>query len=437
MKKVTFFVSVFLVISLTINAQGWLKSLGEKAKNAVKNAVENKVEQKTDETVNKAMDKAEDSVTKKGKGKKTDEAEENVSKSSKKTSKTPENASDDGENRNSSLQSYSKYDFVPGEKVIFFTDFSNTEVGDFPAEWNTDGKGEVVKTNFYEGKWLKYAGEQCIWTDDLLKLPENYTVEFDIVPLKGEENSMTGWEFRLMQAINPKAWDGGAVPGKAGFALGYEYYGRPYYRAYDNDLDGNFWDQRGDEENKNFWEKENQKYHLAFWIQKTRIRVYHGNSKLFDLPKAIPDKSTKFDRIRFDAGAAMITNIRVAVGAPDTRNKLLTEGKLVTYGIYFDVNKANVKPESYGTLKSIADVLKENADVRVKITGHTDSDGDDAKNLDLSKRRGAAVKDALVKDFGIDASRIESDGAGETQPVAKNDTPANKALNRRVEFVKL
>jgi outer membrane protein OmpA-like peptidoglycan-associated protein len=133
----------------------------------------------------------------------------------------------------------------------------------------------------------------------------------------------------------------------------------------------------------------------------------------------------------------MLSNIRIAIGAPDMRSKLMTEGKLITYGIYFDVNKDVVKPESFGTLKGIADVLKENPDVRVKIVGHTDNDGADAANLDLSKRRGASVKDELVKTFGIEASRLETDGMGETKPVAPNDTPVNKALNRRVEFIKL
>jgi outer membrane protein OmpA-like peptidoglycan-associated protein len=109
----------------------------------------------------------------------------------------------------------------------------------------------------------------------------------------------------------------------------------------------------------------------------------------------------------------------------------------VSYGIYFDVNKDVVRPESYGTLKGIVDVMKENPEVRIKIVGHTDSDGSDAANLDLSKRRGAAVKNELVKSFSIDASRLESDGLGKTQPVAPNDTPVNKALNRRVEFIKL
>jgi outer membrane protein OmpA-like peptidoglycan-associated protein len=133
----------------------------------------------------------------------------------------------------------------------------------------------------------------------------------------------------------------------------------------------------------------------------------------------------------------MISNIRVAVGAPDTRNKLMTEGKLVTYGIYFDVNKDVVKPESYGTLKEIAAVLNEVPDVKVKIVGHTDADGQEPANLDLSKRRAASVKAELAKSFGVNADRLETDGLGESQPVAPNDTQTNKALNRRVEFIKM
>jgi OmpA-OmpF porin, OOP family len=81
-------------------------------------------------------------------------------------------------------------------------------------------------------------------------------------------------------------------------------------------------------------------------------------------------------------------------------------------------------------------VLKENADLAVTIVGHTDSDGDDAKNLDLSKRRAASVKGMLTAEFGIAAERMETDGKGETQPTNKNDTPAGKANNRRVEFIK-
>lgn len=116
---------------------------------------------------------------------------------------------------------------------------------------------------------------------------------------------------------------------------------------------------------------------------------------------------------------------------------MITEGKLITYGINFDVNSDKVKPESYGTLNDIAKVLMEAADVKVKIVGHTDSDGDDAKNLDLSKRRAASVKNALSNDFGISADRLQTDGAGESMPIVPNTTAEQKSKNRRVEFIKM
>jgi OmpA-OmpF porin, OOP family len=335
------------------------------------------------------------------------------------------------------LQSYSKYDFIPGEKIIFFDDFSQDNIGDFPALWNTNGSAEVVTNNLYPGNWLKFDGREAIWTDELLKLPDNYTIEFDIIPIKGSEGNMKGYDLRLLQSINAKAFDHGAVPGKAGFLFTCEYFGRPGYRTYINDDEGQGLGLSGSKEDEQFKQKVDKKYHIAIWYQKGRVRLYLDQSKLIDLPKAFPLPTVKMDRIRFEEGAAMFTNVRIAVGNPDMRSKLITEGKLVTYGIYFDVNKDVVKPESYSTLKSIATILTENPDVKVKIVGHTDSDGADAANLDLSKRRGASVKNELVKTFGIDAARLESDGLGETVPVAPNDTPSNKALNRRVELIKL
>jgi outer membrane protein OmpA-like peptidoglycan-associated protein len=122
---------------------------------------------------------------------------------------------------------------------------------------------------------------------------------------------------------------------------------------------------------------------------------------------------------------------------PDTRSKLITEGKWSTTGILFDVNSDKIKPISYGVLKEIATTLKENPDLKVKIIGHTDNDGDEAKNLDLSKRRAASVRIVLTTEFGIDGSRFETDGLGETKPVSDNNTPEGKANNRRVEFVKI
>ncbi|HNF29787.1 MAG TPA: OmpA family protein, partial [Chitinophagaceae bacterium] len=136
-------------------------------------------------------------------------------------------------------------------------------------------------------------------------------------------------------------------------------------------------------------------------------------------------------------GSAFLANLRVAEGLPDTRNKLITEGKFVTNGILFEFQKAEVKPESYAVIKEIATVLKENPTIKIKITGHTSNDGDANANLTLSKQRAAAVQSVLTNEFGIDASRMQTDGKGGSEPVDTTNTPTGKANNRRVEFIKL
>jgi outer membrane protein OmpA-like peptidoglycan-associated protein len=130
-------------------------------------------------------------------------------------------------------------------------------------------------------------------------------------------------------------------------------------------------------------------------------------------------------------------NIKVARGFPDTRHKLVEEGKFSTTGILFDVNSDKIKPTSYGAVKEIADVLQKFSSIKVKVVGHTDSDGSDAANLELSKKRAAAVKQMLMNEFGIEESRIETEGKGETEPVADNKTKEGKLQNRRVEFIKI
>ena len=181
--------------------------------------------------------------------------------------------------------------------------------------------------------------------------------------------------------------------------------------------------------------------HLALWRQRQRVRVYMNEEKVWDVPRAV-SASAKLNSMVFFVGGGCsnceyyLANLRVATGAPDTRNKILTEGKWVSHGILFDVNSDRIRSESYGSLKEIALVLAENADLKVQIVGHTDSDGDEAANLDLSKRRAASVKTALATEFTIAAGRMDTDGKGESQPVDKNDNAAGKANNRRVEFIK-
>ena len=106
------------------------------------------------------------------------------------------------------------------------------------------------------------------------------------------------------------------------------------------------------------------------------------------------------------------------------------------FGIHFDSDKATIQADSKTLLDDIAAALKNFPDWRLKIAGHTDATGDIEHNNTLSADRANAIKQALV-DRGIDAKRLETFGAGERQPIATNDTSEGRALNRRVELVRL
>ena len=106
------------------------------------------------------------------------------------------------------------------------------------------------------------------------------------------------------------------------------------------------------------------------------------------------------------------------------------------YGIHFDFDQATIQSPTQPLLDDIAAMLEDFPNWRLQIVGHTNSTGDPAHNERLSRERAAAIKAALV-DRGIEAARLESGGAGESKPVASNDTPEGRALNRRVELVRL
>jgi outer membrane protein OmpA-like peptidoglycan-associated protein len=108
--------------------------------------------------------------------------------------------------------------------------------------------------------------------------------------------------------------------------------------------------------------------------------------------------------------------------------------KIVLRGVHFDFDKANIRSDSVPILREAASTLKENPSISVIVEGHTDSVGSDAYNLKLSHRRADAVRNYLVA-HGVSASRIRTEGYGESQPVASNETADGRAQNRRVELL--
>jgi outer membrane protein OmpA-like peptidoglycan-associated protein len=340
-----------------------------------------------------------------------------------------------------SLKVYSKYDFVPGERIISFEDFAQDAIGDFPAKWNTNASGEVMTIEGQQGHWFAIGKTGVYMPDFIDSLPDDFTLEFDMLVSKPVHS--WGIDINLSQLPDrnrPADWS----YAKNNFSLNI-IPGSPDF--YNNGTSSYRKKKNGVEESSNSTKITqfidiSRPVHVALWRQKERLRVYLNEEKTWDVPKAILPEA-KLNSLVLNIPTSngqwfyLITNLRLAVGAPDTRKKILEQNKWVTHGILFDVNSDKIKPQSYGTLKEMANVLKEYADLKVKIVGHTDADGADAANLDLSKRRAASVKIALAKEFGIDESRMETDGKGESEPIDKNDTPAGKANNRRVEFIKI
>ena len=131
-----------------------------------------------------------------------------------------------------------------------------------------------------------------------------------------------------------------------------------------------------------------------------------------------------------------IENKMVAVSAGDMADALAKSGSISLYGIYFDFNKSIVKPESNPTLREIGKLMASQPDLRLSVVGHTDNVGGADYNLGLSQRRAAAVVNALIEDYSVEAGRLEPSGVGMKRPVASNEDEAGRAKNRRVELVK-
>lgn len=446
--------SVIILLLLTILNSSILLAQWGTLGNQIKNGLSNKAQQKIKQEINDGVDKAYDKSKQKTK--------ESVKNSNEKDDESNSNSSSDVSNENnknsssnstanSSLKAYGKFDFIPGEKVIAQEDFTQDAIGDFPSKWNTNGSGELVTIDGQQGKWLKFAPQSIIYPEFVTNLPENFTVEFMLASTQPFSFYSSAFNFFFAPLVSPsknyvqwKQYSGGRKDGVLVAihpeAAGGNAMGQKWITTYD---------ETGAEIVKNqsdfpdFNHENKNVVKVSIWRQKQRLRVYINETKIWDIPKAF-SATAKYNFMGFrtdsyhnDNDAYFLSNLRVAVGAPDTRHKFLELGKYSTTGIKFDVNSDKIKGESYGTIKDFADVLKENPDVKVKIVGHTDSDGDDASNLALSKKRAEAVKAILNKEFGIELSRMETEGKGELQPTDTNATAEGKANNRRVEFIKL
>ena len=189
-------VTILILLGLFIYPVNSYGQINVNFKKKVINQTNSRANQAADKTISKGLDAVEDGVTDAitGDGDEQKDQADNSSSGGDAQSdsgkKSEGSAADKGAAQEQpALQTYSKYDFIPGEKIIFYEDFSQDAVGDFPALWNTNGSAEIVTTNLFPGNWMKFDCREAIWTDALLALPDNYTIEFDLIPVSGSESN--------------------------------------------------------------------------------------------------------------------------------------------------------------------------------------------------------------------------------------------------------
>jgi OmpA-OmpF porin, OOP family len=308
-------------------------------------------------------------------------------------------------------------DFIPGEKMIFFDDFSDMAGDEPPPHWKVRGGTAVLKAGGGV-RQLTIDARNATLTANCTGVPANFTLDVDLKYEKPHRDFVHWW-FRnkaggdvlhllTMAEYGNIHWQVDAGPER----LGEGSYKSPY----------------------------TQPERLALWVQNGRIRFYANDNRLMDVNQVKLGPIEALVLVVSNQGngtdAIGIRSVRLAESTPDFSQMISSSGRYVTHGILFDTDSDQLKPESAPVIKMIARGLETNPSLKLLIEGHTDSIGNADHNLDLSKRRAEAVRAVLVSQFSVDGSRLTTNGLGSTKPVDSNDTPAGRAQNRRVEFVK-
>lgn len=301
------------------------------------------------------------------------------------------------------------HDFTPGTRVIWATDFASDPIGDFPRRLT------LKQGNFETASW---KGQHLLRTtsggDVIVPLPEvlpkQFTLEFDYT-------GGTGW------STTEKFSDAESI-------------GSVYFStAGDAGIDGG---DDGAKSSSSVGDLGGQQIHCQVMVDGNYVKVYINGKRVAQVPNANLGRSNKivFTLVASEDMPAFLGNIRVAAGGKNMYEALSTEGRFTTHDILFATGSAALDPRSTSALTEIGQMLQQHPDLRVEIDGHTDNVGSAAANLTLSDQRAASVKQYLVSNFQLGASRLTSRGFGASKSVAPNDTPDGRQQNRRVELVR-
>ncbi|WP_310556153.1 OmpA family protein [Flavobacterium sp.] len=400
--------------SLISNAQ-FLDKLAKKAEKATERAIERKVEQKATKETNDAMD--------------------DVLNNKKSTRKTSSESS-----KNKTISS-SGSDFVSGTKILFEENFSRDAIGDFPVKWFTNSSGEIVTFDGDSKKWLQLSDKGSFSPLNISKLPKNFTFEFDVTITDNFSNYSTPLNIVFTEKTT-KADNVWNTVFKRKEAVIFNVHPSNSLSAKGRSEVFIISEKKEIMKNKvdiPVFSKNTSIVRVQVWRQKNRFRMYVDGKKFWDLPTAFGDAN--YNQIIFFIGTYknpidkfFISNLKLAEAGEDKRHQLIETGSFSTNEILFDTNKATIKSSSATILNDLGKALNENSDIKISITGHTDSDGDEKANQKLSEQRAESVKNYLNKNFDISSSRMSIFGSGESENIAGNKSESEKMQNRRVAF---
>ena len=408
-------ITTVLLLTFCITNAQFVKNIGKKIQKSTEKTIERKIEQKATKTTSDGMD---------------------VILNNKKINSKTSGSIGSSEGMSNSQNS----DFVSGTKVLFEENFKNDAEGDFPVQWFTNSSGEI-KT-FGNKKWLQLSDNGSFSPIKLTQLPENFTFEFDVTttdnfnfystPLnvvftekKTKIDQIWNTSLRRKEAVIFNIHPSNSLKG-TGRSEVFVIADKKQFIKNKVDVP--------------VFSKTNNTVHVQIWRQKDRFRMYVDGKKYWDLPSAFGEAN--YNQVIFFIGTykntndkLFISNIKLAEAGEDLRHQLLEKGSFSTNEILFDTNKAIIKPSSFKVLDELGNVLKENQNVNITITGHTDNVGKDADNQKLSENRAKAVAEYFKTKFNISTSRLQTFGKGASEPLNENVSEKDKMQNRRVEFV--
>lgn len=312
-----------------------------------------------------------------------------------------------------------KIDFVPGEKTLFYDDFTDMAPDEPPPHWKVRGDAATLMVGT-QVRELDLRTTQL--TSPHITLPENFTLQLiETFPTSGGGYPSTNWY------LNDANGDQALfifIASNNNHGLHITVNGPKNQGLFDVPLDD--FDI-------------SHPVHLDFWVQNGRVRGYANGNRIGDVNQVtLPPIDVIEVHGHPGAGgeAVGLRQVRLAESAPDFAAAMQASGKYVTHGIHFDTDSAILDSDSAPIVKQVADGLIGDPALKLEIDGYTDSVGSADHNLQLSQERADAVRTVLSSQFGIDASRLTAKGEGQANPIGSNDTAAGRAENRRVEFVK-